>query len=111
MVRVVVAHSAPLGADRRAALVARVLRDEGHEVVDAGEGGSPASIVETAIQEDADLIGLVDTAGEGAALLDAVVGRLVERGADDIPVLSLGDLEARQLADRVAEELGDSGDG
>jgi methylmalonyl-CoA mutase C-terminal domain/subunit len=59
--------------------LARALRDAGHEVVYTGADHSPEEVVATAIQEDADLIGLVD-----AALAPELTALLVERGAGDI---------------------------
>jgi methylmalonyl-CoA mutase C-terminal domain/subunit len=62
--------------------LARALRDAGHEVVYTGPGHTPEQIVATAIQEDADLIGLSALADD--ALLAELAGLLRERGADDI---------------------------
>ena len=61
--------------------LARALRDAGHEVVYTGPGHTPEQIVETAIQEDADLIALAD-----AALVPVLTALLVESGAGDIDV-------------------------
>ena len=61
--------------------LARALRDAGHEVIYTGPDHTPEQIVATAIQEDADLIGLPD-----AALAPELTALLAERGAGDIDV-------------------------
>src|SRR4029078_6617318 len=58
VLRIVVAKPGLDGHDRGAKIVARVLRDAGHEVLYTGLCQTPEQVVETAIQEDADLIGL-----------------------------------------------------
>ena len=59
--------------------LARALRDAGHEVIYTGPDHTPEQIVATAIQEDADLIGVAD-----AALVPELTALLVELGVDDI---------------------------
>lgn len=61
--------------------LARSLRDAGHEVIYTGPDASPEQVVATAIQEDADQIGLTN-----AALVGRLEDLLAERGVDDIAV-------------------------
>ena len=79
--RIVVGKPGLDGHDRGAKIVARALRDAGHEVVYTGLHQTPEQIVATAIQEDADLIGVAD-----AALVPELTALLVEHGAGDIDV-------------------------
>jgi methylmalonyl-CoA mutase C-terminal domain/subunit len=70
--------------------VARALRDAGMEVVYTGLHQTPEQIVETAIQEDADAIGLSVLSGAHMTLFARVLELLGERGADDIVVFGGG---------------------
>ena len=88
------------GHDRGAKVIARALRDAGHEVIYTGLHQTPEQIVETAIQEDADVIGLSVLSGAHMTLFKKLLGLLEERDArtssvigggiipeDDIPLL------------------------
>src|SRR6059058_3704435 len=77
------------GHDRGIKLVARALRDAGMEVVYTGLHQTPEQIVDTAIQEDADCIGLSVLSGAHMTLCARVVELLRERDATDI-VLTVG---------------------
>jgi methylmalonyl-CoA mutase C-terminal domain/subunit len=88
--RVVVAKPGLDGHDRGAKIVARALRDAGVEVVYTGLHQSPEQIVETAIQEDADAIGLSVLSGAHMTLFRRVVELLAERGVADIVVFGGG---------------------
>ena len=74
------------GHDRGAKVVARALRDAGMEVVYTGLHQTPEMVVNAAIQEDVDLIGLSILSGAHNHLVPRVIELLAERGADDIPV-------------------------
>jgi methylmalonyl-CoA mutase C-terminal domain/subunit len=89
-VRIVVAKPGLDGHDRGAKVVARALRDAGMEVIYTGLHQTPEQIVETAIQEDADAIGLSVLSGAHMTLFRRVVELLAERGADDIVVFGGG---------------------
>ena len=89
-VRVVVAKPGLDGHDRGAKVVARALRDAGVEVVYTGLHQTPEQIVETAIQEDADAIGLSVLSGAHMTLFARVIELLREREADDIVVFGGG---------------------
>lgn len=89
-VRIVVAKPGLDGHDRGAKVVARALRDAGFEVIYTGLHQTPEQIVDSAIQEDADAIGLSVLSGAHLTLFPAVVDLLRERGADDIVVFGGG---------------------
>ena len=79
MLRIVVAKPGLDGHDRGAKVVARALRDAGHEVVYTGLHQTPEQIVETALQEDADLIGLSVLSGAHMTLFKRIIELLAER--------------------------------
>jgi methylmalonyl-CoA mutase C-terminal domain/subunit len=89
-IRVVVAKPGLDGHDRGAKVVARALRDAGMEVVYTGLHQTPEQIVETAIQEDADAVGLSVLSGAHMTLFRRVIELLAERDADDIVVFGGG---------------------
>ncbi|MGY1498136.1 cobalamin-dependent protein [Streptomyces sp. QTS52] len=85
-IRVVVAKPGLDGDDREAELISRALRDAGMEVIYTGLHQTPEQIVGTAIQEDADVIGLSTLSGAHNTLFAAVVDLLREHDAADIKV-------------------------
>ena len=89
-IRVVVAKPGLDGHDRGAKVVARALRDAGMEVVYTGLHQSPEQIVEAAIAEDADAVGLSVLSGAHMTLFARVVELLRERETDDIVVFGGG---------------------
>jgi methylmalonyl-CoA mutase C-terminal domain/subunit len=89
-IRVVIAKPGLDGHDRGAKVVARALRDAGMEVVYTGLHQSPEQIVEAAIAEDADAIGLSVLSGAHMTLFPRVIDLLGERGADDVLVFGGG---------------------
>jgi len=89
-VRVVIAKPGLDGHDRGAKVVARALRDAGMEVVYTGLHQTPEQIVEAAIQEDADVVGLSILSGAHMTLFAKVVGLLRTRDAADIVVFGGG---------------------
>jgi methylmalonyl-CoA mutase C-terminal domain/subunit len=89
-VRVVVAKPGLDGHDRGAKVVARALRDAGMEVIYTGLHQTPEQIVEAAIQEDADAIGLSVLSGAHMTLFARVIALLKERDAADIVVFGGG---------------------
>jgi methylmalonyl-CoA mutase C-terminal domain/subunit len=88
--RIMVAKPGLDGHDRGARIIARAYRDAGFEVVYTGLHQSPEEIVEAAIQEDVDMIGLSSLAGAHNYLLRQVVDLLRDKGADDIVVCGGG---------------------
>jgi len=98
-VRVVVAKPGLDGHDRGAKVVARALRDAGVEVVYTGLHQTPEQIVETAIQEDADAVGLSVLSGAHMTLFARVIELLAERDASDIVVFGGGIVPDADLPD------------
>ncbi|RLC23841.1 MAG: methylmalonyl-CoA mutase [Deltaproteobacteria bacterium] len=89
-IRVMVAKPGLDGHDRGARIIARAYRDAGFEVVYSGLHQTPEEIVEAAIQEDVDMIGLSSLAGAHNYLFPRTVELLREKGADDIVVCGGG---------------------
>ncbi len=104
MIRIVVGKPGLDGHDRGAKIVARALRDAGHEVIYTGLHQTPEQIVETAIQEDADLIGLSVLSGAHMTLFRTLIGLLAQREASDIVVFGGGIIPDEDIP--VLEELG-----
>jgi methylmalonyl-CoA mutase C-terminal domain/subunit len=88
--RIIVAKPGLDGHDRGAKVVARALRDAGFEVIYTGLHQTPEQIAETAIQEDADAVGLSCHSGAHMTLFPRVVSLLRERGAGDVLVFAGG---------------------
>jgi methylmalonyl-CoA mutase C-terminal domain/subunit len=86
-VRVVIAKPGLDGHDRGAKVIARVLRDAGHEVIYTGLHQTPAQIVACAIQEDASVIGLSVLSGAHLTATQDVITLLSEQGAGDVRVI------------------------
>jgi methylmalonyl-CoA mutase C-terminal domain/subunit len=103
-IRIVVAKPGLDGHDRGAKIVARALRDAGHEVIYTGLHQTPEQIVETAIQEDADLIGLSVLSGAHMTLFRRLIELLAEREASDIVVFGGGIVPEEDIP--VLEEMG-----
>jgi methylmalonyl-CoA mutase C-terminal domain/subunit len=101
-IRVVVAKPGLDGHDRGAKVVARALRDAGMEVIYTGLHQTPEQIVETAIQEDADAIGLSVLSGAHMTLFRRVIELLAERDAADIVVFGGGIIPADDIAELAA---------
>jgi methylmalonyl-CoA mutase C-terminal domain/subunit len=97
-VRVVVAKPGLDGHDRGAKIVARALRDAGFEVIYTGLHQTPEQIVATAIQEDADAIGLSVLSGAHNYLFKRVLELLEEKGAADIAVFGGGIIPPEDIA-------------
>jgi methylmalonyl-CoA mutase C-terminal domain/subunit len=94
---VIVAKPGLDGHDRGAKVVARALRDAGFEVIYTGLHQTPEQIVETAIQEDADAVGLSCHSGAHMTLFPRVVEQLRERGAGEILVFGGGIIPADDI--------------
>ena len=97
VVRVIVAKPGLDGHDRGAKVVARALRDAGMEVIYTGLHQTPEQIVEAAIQEDADVVGLSVLSGAHLTLFARVVELLKERDASDILVFGGGIIPAGDI--------------
>jgi methylmalonyl-CoA mutase, C-terminal domain len=84
---VVIAKPGLDGHDRGAKIIARALRDAGMEVIYTGLHQTPEQIVETAIQEDADAVGVSILSGAHMTLVPRIVEGLRANGADDVLVV------------------------
>jgi len=89
-IKVLIAKPGLDGHDRGAKVVARALRDAGMEVIYTGLRQTPEQIVETAIQEDVDVVGLSILSGAHMTLLPRVVQLLREKGMNDVLVIAGG---------------------
>ncbi|WP_419997296.1 cobalamin B12-binding domain-containing protein [Streptomyces boninensis] len=89
-IRVVVAKPGLDGHDRGAKVIARALRDAGMEVIYTGLHQTPEQVVDTAIQEDAEVIGMSILSGAHMTLFAKVLELLKERDALDIKVFGGG---------------------
>jgi methylmalonyl-CoA mutase C-terminal domain/subunit len=96
--RVLVAKPGLDGHDRGVKIIARGFRDAGFEVVYTGLHQTPEQIVNAAIQEDVDLIGLSCLSGAHMYLFSEVVRQLKEKGAGDIPVIGGGIIPAEDIS-------------
>ena len=96
-IRIVVAKPGLDGHDRGAKIIARALRDAGMEVIYTGLHQTPEQIAETAIQEDADAVGLSILSGAHMTLVPRVVELLREQGADDVIVTVGGTIPADDI--------------
>jgi methylmalonyl-CoA mutase C-terminal domain/subunit len=85
-IRVIVAKPGLDGHDRGAKVVARALRDAGMEVIYTGLRQTPEQVVEAAVQEDVDVIGLSILSGAHTYLVPRIVELLKEAGAEDVIV-------------------------
>ena len=106
--RIVIAKPGLDGHDRGAKVVARALRDAGFEVIYTGLHQTPEQIAETAIQEDADAVGLSIHSGAHMTLFPKVVELLREGGAEDVVVFGGGIIpkeDVEPLRQRGVEEI------
>jgi methylmalonyl-CoA mutase C-terminal domain/subunit len=97
-IRVVVAKPGLDGHDRGAKVVARALRDAGMEVIYTGLHQTPEQIVATAVQEDADAIGLSVLSGAHMTLFKRVVELLADNDSRDIVVFGGGIIPDADIA-------------
>ena len=90
----VIAKAGLDGHDRGAKIIARALRDAGMEVIYTGLHQTPEQIVETAIQEDADAVGISILSGAHMTLVPRIVEGLRENDAGDVVVVVGGTIPA-----------------
>jgi len=98
-IRVVVAKPGLDGHDRGAKIIARALRDAGMEVIYTGLHQTPEQIAATAVQEDADAVGLSILSGAHMTLVPRVVDLLKEQGAEDVLVVVGGTIPHEDIAE------------
>ena len=89
-IRVLIAKPGLDGHDRGAKVVARALRDAGMEVIYTGLRQTPEMIVEAALQEDVDVVGLSILSGAHTTLFPRIINLLKENDLDDVLVLAGG---------------------
>ena len=87
------------GHDRGAKIIARALRDAGMEVIYTGLHQTPEQIVETAIQEDADAVGLSILSGAHMTLVPRILELMREQDLGDVLVLVGGTIPAADVAE------------
>ena len=86
-IRVVIAKPGLDGHDRGAKIIARALRDAGMEVIYTGLHQTPEQIVETALQEDADAVGISILSGAHMTLVPRILEGLREQALEDVLVV------------------------
>ncbi|HEY5348707.1 MAG TPA: cobalamin B12-binding domain-containing protein [Candidatus Lustribacter sp.] len=106
--RIIVAKAGLDGHDRGAKVIARALRDAGMEVIYTGLFQTPEQIVQTAIQEDADGIGLSILSGAHMTLFPLVIEQLREQGAEDVVFFGGGTIppeDVQELRERGVKAI------
>ena len=96
------------GHDRGAKIIARALRDAGMEVIYTGLHQTPEQIVETAVQEDADAVGISILSGAHMTLVPKILDGLRENGLDDVLVVVGGTIpkeDVRTLKEQGVSEI------
>jgi methylmalonyl-CoA mutase C-terminal domain/subunit len=96
-IRVLVAKPGLDGHDRGAKVIARALRDAGMEVIYTGLRQTPEMIVNAAIQEDVDCVGLSILSGAHNAIVPRILALLREQGAEDILVVLGGTIPTQDI--------------
>ncbi len=98
-IKVLVAKVGLDGHDRGAKVLVRALRDAGMEVIYTGLHQTPEMVVEAAIQEDVDVIGLSSLSGGHLALFPRVLQGLKDAGMDDVLVVAGGIIPPEDVAE------------
>ena len=97
--RIIIAKPGLDGHDRGAKVVARALRDAGHEVIYTGLRRTPEEIVRTVIDEDADFLGLSSLSGAHNYLIPKIIELLIESDCDDVIVFAGGIIPEKDRPD------------
>ncbi len=108
LIRVIVAKVGLDGHDRGVKIVARTLRDAGMDVIYTGLHRTPEEVVEAAVQEDVDVLGISILSGAHMTIFPRVLKLLAQRDAEDIIVIGGGvmpDQEAAQLKSTGVKEV------
>jgi len=106
-IRVLIAKPGLDGHDRGAKVIARALRDAGMEVIYTGLRQTPEMIVEAALQEDADVVGLSILSGAHMALAPRIMELMQENELDDVAVIIGGIIPDEDV--EPLKEMGVSG--
>ncbi|MGB2907485.1 MAG: cobalamin B12-binding domain-containing protein [Candidatus Aminicenantaceae bacterium] len=104
-IRILIAKPGLDGHDRGAKVVSRALRDAGMEVIYTGLRRTPEEIVQAAIQEDVDLIGLSLLSGAHNTLFPRITESLAAQGAGDILVIAGGIIPEQDIAALKAQGI------
>jgi methylmalonyl-CoA mutase cobalamin-binding domain/chain len=112
VIRVLLSKVGLDGHDRGVKVVARTLRDAGMDVVYTGLHRTPAEVVQAAVQEDVDVLGVSLLSGAHMTIIPAILKLLKEAGADDISVVVGGvmpdddveDLKAQGVAEVLLQD-------
>ena len=105
-IRVLVAKPGLDGHDRGAKVVARALRDAGMEVIYTGLHQTPEAIVEAALQEDVDVVGLSILSGAHMTMFPRVLELLKEKGAEHVLITGGGILPEEDIAELRKSGIG-----
>lgn len=111
-IRILIGKAGLDGHDRGAKIVARALRDAGYEVIYTGLHQTPEAIVETALQEDVDVIGISILSGAHNYIFPEIIKLLKENGSDDIIVFGGGIIprdDAKNLKKQGIKEIFEPG--
>jgi methylmalonyl-CoA mutase C-terminal domain/subunit len=103
-IRVLIAKPGLDGHDRGAKVIARALRDAGMEVIYTGLRQTPEMVVEAAMQEDVDVIGLSILSGAHNALVPRIMELMAQEGMEDVPVFLGGIIPSEDVS--ALEALG-----
>ncbi len=103
-IRVLIAKPGLDGHDRGAKVICRSLRDAGFEVIYTGLRRTPEEIVNAAIQEDVDVLGLSILSGAHNVIFPKIMELLKERGAGDVAVIAGGVIPDKDIS--VLEKIG-----
>ena len=106
--RIVVAKPGLDGHDRGAKTITRALRDHGFEVIYTGLHQTPEQVAETALQEDADAVGLSLLSGAHLTLFPRVMDEMRSRGLSNVLIFGGGvipDADARALREQGVSEI------
>jgi len=102
-IRVVIAKPGLDGHDRGAKIIARALRDAGMEVIYTGLHQTPEQIVETALQEDADAVGISILSGAHMTLVPKILEGLREEGLEEVLVVVGGTIPKPDVEELKAQ--------
>jgi methylmalonyl-CoA mutase C-terminal domain/subunit len=103
VIRVLLSKVGLDGHDRGIKVVARTLRDAGMDVVYTGLHRTPAEVVQAAVQEDVDVLGVSLLSGAHMTIIPAILKLLKEAGADDISVVVGGVMPDEDVEDLKAQ--------
>jgi methylmalonyl-CoA mutase C-terminal domain/subunit len=106
-IRVLVAKAGLDGHDRGAKVVAAALRDAGMEVIYTGLRKTPEMIVEAALQEDVDVIGISLLSGAHMTIFPRILSLIKDKGLEDVLVFGGGIIPDKDIADLKKQGVGE----